>query len=117
MSWGCYVYVIGPDHGKAVKIGIAADPHQRVKQLQTGSPDALRVHRRWGPMSRAAASQVEAGAHFIAAGFRLEGEWFAMNPEMATLAVWTGAESRHLGFDMPQEQDRFLEFVRGVGVV
>lgn len=92
MSWGCYVYAIGPEHGEAIKVGIAADPRQRLKQLQTGNPQRLSILRRWGPMDRAEAQRIEADMHFLLGDFRESGEWFSVCAQGASVAMWAVAE-------------------------
>lgn len=73
------VYGIGTDHDpNLVKVGWAASPEDRLKQLQTGSPHKL--HIAWQiDVPRYA----ETAAHRELSHFRLDGEWFGVSPSAA----------------------------------
>jgi hypothetical protein len=68
------IYVIGADAG-AVKVGLATDVDDRLKTLQTGCPDKLRVYG----VARVAAiyaRAVERQCHKALAKYHRHGEWF-----------------------------------------
>lgn len=78
-----FVYVIsaGPDRHK---IGMAANPAQRVRDLQTGVPDTLElIHF----VEVSSPRRVEARAHRMLADHRVRGEWFGVTAEVAIGAV------------------------------
>lgn len=60
-----------------LKIGWAYDPHDRLKQLQTGSPQPLRLIG-----ARVGTKEYERGLHQRFAGLRGVGEWFQETPEL-----------------------------------
>ena len=96
-----YVYLIENGHGH-VKIGRAARPEVRLRELATGSSTALRIvhHRR---MARWRAARFETALHGLLAHFRLAGEWFDLRAvhivAMAeALADGDPEEIEHVGF-------------------
>jgi hypothetical protein len=82
------VYVIGGEHGH-VKIGSSGDPHQRCRDLQTGSPFRLWVEH--VAPTCGAALPVELRAHALLQKHRLSGEWFAVPAEAAVAAIHAAA--------------------------
>lgn len=69
-----YVYVIENTNNGAVKIGVAHDPEARLKQLQTGSVDELRIAYTSYLCSNA--FQVESFMHQYFADCHIRGEWY-----------------------------------------
>lgn len=69
-----YVYVIENTNNGAVKIGVAHDPEARLKQLQTGSVDELRIAYTSYLCSNA--FQVESFMHQHFADCHIRGEWY-----------------------------------------
>ncbi len=73
----CYLYVIAPrGEGRPVKIGIAAQPNQRLAQLQTGNPETLELVEKFWAGTREQAAYWEMLAHKLFEESRLAGEWF-----------------------------------------
>ena len=67
------VYFIQSVVGGPIKIGVAGNPEERMKQHQTGSPFRLKiVHIIWG-----VSYQTEKELHNRFANYRLHGEWFS----------------------------------------
>ena len=91
------------------KIGVAADPHGRAKDINTGSPIKATVYRVRAYESRDLAFQVERRLHRYFAKFRTNGEWFDVPKEKVWHALTrldtpkarpAGAKkSHHLGPD------------------
>lgn len=69
------VYLIRGNDGK-YKIGIAKNPSQRIKQLQTGNSDKLQIIETYQSEN---ASKIESALHHRYAHVRNEGEWFDMS--------------------------------------
>jgi len=69
------VYLIRGNDGK-YKIGIAKNPSQRVKQLQTGNSDKLSIIETYRSEN---ASKIESALHFQYSHVRNEGEWFDLS--------------------------------------
>lgn len=71
------VYLIGYQSGEnwMVKIGIAADPAQRLRQLQTGSPTKLCLLK---SIAAAIPRRIESQLHRKYRHYRQTGEWFLM---------------------------------------
>lgn len=66
-----FIYVIQGELGGPIKIGYSQDVAQRVKELQTGYPDDLKVlHMFPGNMD------IEAKIHQDLKKYRMRGEWF-----------------------------------------
>jgi hypothetical protein len=77
MSEQCYLYVIAHEGGAGpVKIGIAADPKARLRQLQTGNPVTLTLVEEFWALTREQAAYWEMLAHKLFEARRLAGEWF-----------------------------------------
>lgn len=70
-----YLYVIGS--GASVKIGIARNPHLRLKELQTGHDWRLELLA-----ATPAHVSLEKAVHHRFAPWRLEGEWFHFTQEI-----------------------------------
>ena len=74
------IYLIGSydRFGKCrgVKIGVSDDAKGRVKQLQTGSNDSLKLIAFWDCAGQAMAFAIEAEAHHKFRNHRMIGEWF-----------------------------------------
>lgn len=67
-----------PMHARAYyKIGVAANPKIRLKELQTGNPFKLRIVK---TEPTASAFQLERRLHGAMASSRREGEWFYSTP-------------------------------------
>ncbi len=87
------VYFIQPGKRQLVKIGVAHRPKDRLKELQTGSPDAIRVI---GELP--GGMPVERALHRCLGWYRERGEWFRMSApifkilELAKLppSAWEG---------------------------
>jgi hypothetical protein len=88
------VYVITRGAGKPCKIGIARDPTARLRSLQTGQPEKLRVdHLLWVPTA-VIASAIERDVHrgLKKTGSHVTGEWFDIAPHEAARIVRSAAE-------------------------
>jgi hypothetical protein len=70
------VYFVGGDVG-AIKIGLARNPHRRIKGLQCGSPIPLKILA-----TVSGGRRLEMAYHRRFAVHRLHGEWFARSPEI-----------------------------------
>ncbi len=70
-----YVYLIRGNDGR-YKIGIAKNPSQRIKQLQTGNSDKLEIIESYQSEN---ASKIETTLHNRYAYARQEGEWFDLS--------------------------------------
>lgn len=68
-----FLYVIGDKERAVCKIGISANPYERLKKLQTGYPWTLDI---WLELMIEAPEKVEKILHTRFADFRLNGEWF-----------------------------------------
>lgn len=66
------LYVIRNETSGQIKIGRSVDPDHRLRTLQTGCPDRLRIEA-----LVAAAGDTERLLHQDLAAFRQRGEWFA----------------------------------------
>jgi len=69
------VYLIRGNNGK-YKIGIAKNPSQRIKQLQTGNSDKLQLIETYQSEN---ASKIESTLHNRFGHLRNEGEWFDLS--------------------------------------
>lgn len=85
-----YLYIIGHEadegcgciHGP-VKVGIANDPADRLKALQTGNPKKLRLLLSMFTTNQEMALLSERRVHEFMADYRMAGEWFDLTPMSA----------------------------------
>ena len=73
-----FIYVIGNDTNKQ-KIGFSKDVHKRLKSLQTGNPEPLKIHH-FEEVPDTRARILERKLHKELGYIRLNGEWFDMSP-------------------------------------
>lgn len=82
-----FLYIICHNNGGElcgpVKIGISADPDDRVSSLQTANPHKLALFTTLEFETRMGATMIERHFHQVHSDFRLEGEWFHLAPEAA----------------------------------
>jgi len=81
------VYLITPDSGNPVKVGVAEDPADRLGNLQTANFLPLRIHRFWWMPGKQVTLRVESAfkEHFQPQNIR--GEWFDLPLETAEAFV------------------------------
>ena len=80
-----YIYVIGSDQ-PPYKVGISVNPQKRLRELQTGHPERLRVlHEQETEYDRT--RLLERVIHRHLKHHRCEGEWFQMDLEDLILQV------------------------------
>lgn len=79
------VYVIGAE-SHPVKIGIATDVHARLKGIQTGCPEHLRIYH-FAEVEPGAAREIEKRCHHRLAPHRKSGEWFDIDWREAVAVV------------------------------
>jgi T5orf172 domain len=89
-----FAYVIRKTISGHVKVGVGADPRERLRDLQTGSSELLDLVYACVVKSNDA-NRVEKAAHDIMWQKRLVGEWFDYTPEIAVAAI--AAASHKLG--------------------
>lgn len=81
-----WIYVIGPVSGaQPVKIGIAYDPPQRLRELQAGSPVTLEIH--YTEEVGSIAKRFETAIHRALSDRHSHGEWFSVTPDEARVLV------------------------------
>jgi hypothetical protein len=70
-----------------VKIGLAADPGSRLKEINIGAPIRAVLHRTREFESRTVAREIESRMHRLFARKRSNGEWFDITPGEAWEAL------------------------------
>ena len=76
-----FIYFVQPEGGGLIKIGRAADPAHRLRDMQVGCPLLLRLCR-----TEKAPRSWETRLHQAFAAFRVHGEWFKPHPLLANIA-------------------------------
>jgi len=76
---GSYVYLFRSEGSNRYKIGVSKDPAKRLRQLQTGSPDALELVEMRDVFGNPMKAERALHEHF--ATYRVNGEWFDFGPE------------------------------------
>lgn len=80
-----YLYIIS-DNPNRTKIGIARNPNRRIKALQTGNPNLLKIYYQYS-IPYYNCQNVETILHYILGRYRIKGEWFNITPEEAKTEV------------------------------
>lgn len=80
-----YIYIIGADQ-PPYKVGISKDPQRRLKNLQTGHPQKLRIHD-LKETNAEKTKLLESAIHYHLKHHRTHGEWFNMSLENIMLEV------------------------------
>lgn len=85
----CCVYLIAPDNGWPIKVGMSDNPASRLNALQTAHWKFLTVLGCWVCENKTAARKAEHVAHrtIQAAGKHLMGEWFDLRGDEALALV------------------------------
>jgi len=82
------VYVIvEADAEEACKVGVAANPYARLRELQTANPRRLVLAYTSRELDKPTAHRVERTAHRALSDHRIRLEWFGCLPETAIVAV------------------------------
>lgn len=81
------VYMIGAGAGRPCKIGVSDNVSNRLRQLQNGHADKLRLWGVWYFASRADAAAAEKFLHRSYQEKRMEGEWFDVDPSWTASTV------------------------------
>lgn len=79
----CYIYVISQGRDGPVKIGYAERPEARLRNLQVGNPNELRLVQTHLCSRRQVALEIESGLHDVLGNNRIQGEWFNLSAEDA----------------------------------
>ena len=97
-----YVYFIHAPESGVVKIGSAADPEKRLRELQTGCPTPLRLIGR----SACPSDTAEKELHQKFTADRVRGEWFREGPVIEMLRDWEyWSDPEDAGrFDLPKTE-------------
>lgn len=115
-----HVYIVGADRAGPLKVGVAANPQARCRELQTGHPSVLSIFWTYGPWPSAIALRMERVIHRILAPRRAaKGEWFHVPIEAAMAALWI-AEHNIPQFDDPLAEpatdEQLAEWAAHVGL-
>jgi len=81
-----YVYAIGGDDHRHVKIGYSANPELRFATIKTSSPLDLRILKTW-----AGGKDLETALHKRFAHYRRQGEWFEFPADKDVIEFIGGA--------------------------
>lgn len=81
------IYVIATENATICKIGISDNPAARLKQLQTGNAEILKIHHTVELGSRRKAELIESLIHKNNSTHRMKGEWFNMSIDDAIAEV------------------------------
>jgi hypothetical protein len=102
------VYFIGNANSGPVKIGFTShsDPKHRLSQLQTASPDTLKVLGEIGGTIK-----VERRIHSFLLFHNVRGEWFEREPALALLNHLLTRQTKHVmeNFDLEKWSDSFRD--------
>jgi predicted GIY-YIG superfamily endonuclease len=100
-----FLYVIKGDHGLC-KIGITANPDQRLAQLQYAAKTPLSFA--WIGAAKDRTVAIEREAHGMLAQYRRQGEWFEVSSDAAVGAISAAAHQLGqpvVGFESPERAE------------
>jgi hypothetical protein len=89
----CFVYVIAHVKdddvlGLPVKIGVASNPKNRTRTLQTGNPESIRLAASFELPSKSTAHRIERAVRDELDAYNLTGrEWFWVDPAAAVATI------------------------------
>lgn len=86
-----FIYVIGREQGP-VKVGISSSPRTRLAELQTGCPFKISILNEQRMRDRDHALKHEKTFHEVYRKYRLMGEWFKIDADIAIDGICTGLE-------------------------
>ena len=98
-----YVYFVQASKSKRIKIGSAIEPKKRLKSLQTGSPEKLKLLTTIEFKSKPQASAMERLFHKKFNNLRTAGEWFECAEELKECLEGLGALTSE--YDKLQEEE------------
>lgn len=78
------IYLIGASEHGPLKIGSSNTPEKRLSSLQIGNPVRLHVLRVWQHLR---AGRIETASHKLLRPLRLQGEWFSVGVEAASVVI------------------------------
>ena len=79
-----YIYFVTEgEQEDVIKVGTSNDPKSRIKSLQTGNPNRLRLKLIFGPWDMKTAYNYEKSIHFMLRNKHLHGEWFKVHYHVA----------------------------------
>lgn len=84
---GCCVYLIATESGSATKIGVAADPEKRLKDLQVGNPERLVLTFEVWAEDVDQAKELERRFHEQLSDYKIRGEWFKTDEAHAAIGI------------------------------
>ena len=111
-----YVYLIAIhlDDGLTgpIKVGVSCNPWRRLSQLQSGSPQRLRIAHLFPLPERGVALEIERALLAIKHKHRLMGEWLDLDPVIAAslIGLYIGSALAACGIN----GDELAETMRGV---
>jgi hypothetical protein len=83
-----YLYAIKDLHTSLIKLGYSSDPHQRLRELQTGSSSPL--HLVYSEHVSSDARLLESHLHHALNHLRVRGEWFRISDlEARNFITWS----------------------------
>lgn len=91
MTVSCIYFMSTPDG--LCKIGVAKEPKERLKYLQTGNPQRITLEGAWEiepPIGTA--RDVERELHSMLSEHRAHGEWFRVAPDVAMMLFKSACE-------------------------
>ena len=108
------VYVIAPEVGHPVKIGMAFDIYERLAAITTSHWKKLVVHYLLWTPGKPVAKSLETRAHELLthAGKRLSGEWFSITPDWAQKTIRTAADTLYPALEKIEHAE-MIAFLRG----
>ena len=99
-SSSSYVYVVADGAGQ-LKVGVAAEPRRRLRQLQVGNARRLSL-RRFVPFQGDDPEAVERYAHWLLRDHHVGGEWFVVDEKTAVVALLGAAMAVIKGLRAPR---------------
>lgn len=111
-----FVYIIGMSNDMFCKVGIARNPHERARGIQTGNPYRVEVGAMFGPFDRNMAAKIERTCHIIMAESGACGEWFFVSQNTARAVIQnaiTIASSRNWRGGAEAAADAFIAWMAG----
>lgn len=104
-----FVYLIAQVDGEGfkapIKVGVAARPHGRVKDLSTACPFKIDVMETFAMSCRVTAMRAEQIFHKQLKNYRMNGEWFDVCPYVAFRILYNGLKADIVEYGKISEEE------------
>lgn len=112
-----HVYIIAPEAGYPVKIGVAEKPTKRLSGIQTGCWEELVIHGLYQANNRGDAYRLEKLSHKRLGDRKMTGEWFNVFVDDARVMLDEICGETMLALKLLKKRERWSRPQRGTMLI